>query len=694
MQKPKLLISALLGFAALLGTSTAHAQCLSDSFEPNNNCATASLLNPGSYQGLTVNGYSAAGGLKEDFYAVTVGVGEELTLDIAWDGNQGLLQLWLYDDGICGAGFVDADTQGFNGFADVYYNNVTTAPVSLVCKVRTPTPSTVCVDYDMNLAIGVNPCNSTPDDPFEDNDTCLTPTLLTPGTLTGLAVFGAGHVNGEDKDFYLVQGVPAGHVISIDVTYNQAVGDIGLGLLNGSCGGYELYSNYQGGFENITVTNFSGSAADYWFEIVGYDSAYDCGTYDLTTTVFADPCNSLLEDSFAPNQNCALPAPLTAGAHTGLQVFYQSGDYFAIAVQPGKRLEVDALFAHSSGNIDMRLLDSSCTNTLRTAASWTDNEHLAVTNSTASVVTYTLEVSMPYSNPNCNGYDLNVSIFDEPCLATDDVYYPNFTCGSGTPLSPGVYPNLFVSKFVSDYFQITVAPGATLNATIDCVAANGNVIAFLYDPLFANCDQQSYLASAHVPQDSKTLTFTNTDAVSRIYELELLIRDYETFDCNAYSLTLSGALGQSATALCFGDGTNVGCPCGNQSPVGAGAGCMNSQGHGAILTALGTNLVSSDDLSFAVQQARPSQPGMLLQGATQIAVPFKDGILCTGNPTERLEVIFLDGSGAGASTISIVTEGNITPGLTRYYQQWYRDPSISQCGTGSNLSNALEVIWL
>jgi hypothetical protein len=271
MRQIKFLIAALCGVTALTGT--ANAQCIADSFEPNDTCATAVELLPGNYPGMTINGYSAVGGLKEDFYEITVAPGEEMFFDIDWSFSQGLLQLWLYDDGICTTGFVDVDTQSSDGDAGVYYNNVTAAPVVLVCKVRSPTPSTVCVDYDMNLTMGVNPCNSTLDDAFEDNDDCLSSSVITAGSHTGFVVFGAGHINGEDKDYYVYQGLAPGEIITIDVAYTQSQGDIGLGLLDGLCGNYETYSNYQAGNETISYTNFGVASEDVFFEIVGYDSA-------------------------------------------------------------------------------------------------------------------------------------------------------------------------------------------------------------------------------------------------------------------------------------------------------------------------------------------------------------------------------------------------------------------------------------
>ena len=160
-------------------------------------------------------------------------------------------------------------------------------------------------------------------------------------------------------------------------------------------------------------------------------------------------------------------------------------------------------------------------------------------------------------------------------------------------------------------------------------------------------------------------------------------------------------VGGGGNSICSGDGTwdggsgPIGCPCGNNASL-PNEGCLNSQGVGARIQSSGTVLVANDDLVLSIDQGRANQPSMLVQGEGLIAVPFKDGLLCMGNPTERVEVVFLDAAGAGSTASSLVTAGSIPgPGVTRHYQFWYRDPGgISPCGSGSNFSAGLTVNWL
>jgi hypothetical protein len=150
-------------------------------------------------------------------------------------------------------------------------------------------------------------------------------------------------------------------------------------------------------------------------------------------------------------------------------------------------------------------------------------------------------------------------------------------------------------------------------------------------------------------------------------------------------------------AYCSGDGTAAACPCGNAGS--AGAGCAN--GHfadGARLDATGLGSVSADTLVLRVAQSTPSQPGIFFQGDAAVAggagASFGDGLRCAGQNVRRIQVVTADAAGNASSTLSIAAGGAPLEGDVKRYQWWYRDPALSPCGGGFNLSNGLELIWV
>lgn len=142
------------------------------------------------------------------------------------------------------------------------------------------------------------------------------------------------------------------------------------------------------------------------------------------------------------------------------------------------------------------------------------------------------------------------------------------------------------------------------------------------------------------------------------------------------------------------------CPCGNHLPAGTLGGCRNSQGVGAVIVESGFPSLSGlwSSYSMGVIGARPNQPALLLQGSVGISIPFKDGRLCMGNPTVRVEVATLDATGSATfSPLTPLVLGGIpiAPFSTKHHQVWYRDSGVgSPCGQGSNFSDALTVMFM
>src|SRR5690606_34427 len=101
------------------------------------------------------------------------------------------------------------------------------------------------------------------------------------------------------------------------------------------------------------------------------------------------------------------------------------------------------------------------------------------------------------------------------------------------------------------------------------------------------------------------------------------------------------------------------CPCGN---VGAaGAGCANSIGNGAALTASGSASLSSADLVLEAAGLVPGQPGLYFQGTTRVnsglGIVFGDGLRCAGGAVTRLGIVLADASGGSSTPSDVATLG-------------------------------------
>ncbi|MCC6409875.1 MAG: hypothetical protein IT453_22165 [Planctomycetes bacterium] len=140
--------------------------------------------------------------------------------------------------------------------------------------------------------------------------------------------------------------------------------------------------------------------------------------------------------------------------------------------------------------------------------------------------------------------------------------------------------------------------------------------------------------------------------------------------------------------------TNEAAPCSN---IDNDSGCANSTGVGATLNTGGTSSVGADDLTIGVSNMPNNVNGILFMGDDwNLPTPFKDGARCVYGSIFRYPVqssgptgsmTFGPGLAAYSSGWPL---GTITAGSTWYFQGWYRNQT-GPCGTGTNLSNAVQV---
>ena len=103
------------------------------------------------------------------------------------------------------------------------------------------------------------------DDTFEDNDDCSTASVAPAGLTGSLAVHGSSNVTtGSDDDFWVIQAVPAGEILTVDVLFIDATGDIDLRLYDDpACTNQVDSAGSVSDNEQVSATNAGGAPQDY-----------------------------------------------------------------------------------------------------------------------------------------------------------------------------------------------------------------------------------------------------------------------------------------------------------------------------------------------------------------------------------------------------------------------------------------------
>lgn len=171
----------------------------------------------------------------------------------------------------------------------------------------------------------------------------------------------------------------------------------------------------------------------------------------------------------------------------------------------------------------------------------------------------------------------------------------------------------------------------------------------------------------------------------------------------------SSALTGVGIPVCLGDGTGPACPCGNSGPPGAG--CMNSFGTGATLTATNTSGTASvaldigtiDPVILGVTGLPPGATTVFFQGSIVGWMAWGDGLRCVANPFQvKLGIKFATAGGTssypqtGDNALALQSWVNtpLPAPCSRTYQVWYRNAAAFCTPFAYNMSSAVETPWV
>jgi len=404
------------------------------------------------------------------------------------------------------------------------------------------------------------------------------------------------------------------------------------------------------------------------------------------------------DDSFENNDSCGGLPDIAEGTYPNLVVKGVDDDWYEISVPAGAKLTIDLSFTHAWGDVDAQLWVNCGDATYADISAGVSNTEKLEWINTGGANTVAWRVYL-YSDER-NQYSMTVSLDPE-----------NDTCATAQAITDNV----------------TLA-GTVVNAT-HSITANCDLSATARDVWYRYVASQTGTLQIHTAGsdlDTVVTVFSecggselacNDDALGGSPVAYGTLQSYLTVPVISgedYYLRIAGYNGlvgsflvrvdtDSGAPFCLGDGiSGLDCPCSNMSSTSSEAGCSNSTGSAARLTATGVPDVSNDTLVLSGIGMPANSTCLYFQGSAKqssgLGVVFGDGLRCAGGTVIRLGT--KTNSVSGTSTYpsggdaDVSVRGSVSAGGgTRYYQCWYRNAAAFCSASTFNVSNGYQVDW-
>ena len=365
--------------------STSACRCTDDSLEDNDSIAQARPLPIG-----TVNSVRVCES-DSDFFTINLSRNDTLTLTLTHPGGEGDVDLLILD----AAGRVVDSATSTASTETLDFTAPSSGAWYVEIRLFSDSGSTSGNGYTLTAALEAAPDDCT-EDVYEPNDTASTPSRVSAGAIPGLRSCPG------DADFFGIS-LNVGDTLTWAAEFDDANGDIDLRLLDPAGSTVATATSTT---DNETITWTARSAGLYVLraELVGDSGASVGNDYALTSTVVPAP-TGCTDDALEDNDTESEARAISTATGT-LRVCPFDRDFYSVSFSAGETVRISALFSHASGDIDMRLLDSTGVG-VATAISSDDDELLEYRSSVAQ--TLTLEVYLYEDEPESgNTYTLSV----------------------------------------------------------------------------------------------------------------------------------------------------------------------------------------------------------------------------------------------------------------------------------------------
>jgi hypothetical protein len=463
-----------------LSFTTATINCTADAFEPNDSQGSPVTLVLGNTPGLV------ACPTDLDWFNFSVTSGEIITVLAQFDIADGDANLQLIDP----LGALVATASNATSNETIIHAATETGTYLLGVEFVTEGDPPDGVEYTLDLAVSLESCLF---DWAEDNDTFVSPTLVEPGENPHLVVCET------DEDWFTVN-VPEGSILDLDLIFSHAEGDIDFFLYDSTLTfvGSRTSSDDN---ESISYEAPPTTGGDHYLQVqlVNDTGSLTGNPYSLNygySDTSGCPVDSLEDNDTLPGAGF-----ISLGTYPNQSICETDEDWFGMALAPGDTINVDLVFDHADGDIDIELLDDTLTQ-VDLGNTSTDNE--SVTYTSAAGGGMVLHITMPLDDVNGNGNSYDMAITGTTAACNPDAFEEDDVFADAAPLPEGA-SQLRACPSDDDWSLVLLAPGETATWTASFAHAEGDVDLQLYSA------SSSLIDSATSLTDNETLSYQSTE---------------------------------------------------------------------------------------------------------------------------------------------------------------------------------------
>ncbi len=503
--------------------------CTDGGLEPNDTAQDATPVAAGEHTGLFICDTDP---LDTDWYSVTVAAGGRLEASIAFDSDDGNLNLYLYESD--GTTQVDSST-GYSSDTETVYGPRVTADTTFLINV---VASSLTWAAPYTLTVVEHPPIDCSDGGYEPNDEAADATPIGAGDQTGLLIC---QTDPLDVDWYSLS-ILDGERLHFSIAFDHNQGDLNLYMYE-SDGTTQVDSStgYSSDTEEVQSPRARGDST-YLVKVVPYSASYiyfDV-TYDMSVTV--DPPIVCNDDGWEPNDDFDHATALSLPGIDDMIMCPGDADIFAIDAVRTDRLNFLLVNESGLGDLDLYVYDSTGFEVGKSTSTGTGAENYSYDVYVDG--TYFISVE-PHSGDAEEIIDYHLDVSKETFTLCDtDAYEPNDNEQQATVLSDMQFSQsgsdwilelsgLHICKpGPEDWFALDLLQGDQVTVEIFFTNSDGDIDMYMYDPTGGTVDSSTTTGNTEVV----TFSTGSAPADGRYY---VRVYMYTSNKDNAYDLKVT-----------------------------------------------------------------------------------------------------------------------------------------------------------